>query len=413
MGMPNTIGAITFDVANSVFNRADSNIPYTIWDATLEGWHSALGSGLPAPGYINVPSPLVTSTGNAMHIAYDVLGMTYWMLTRQEEVGRTDLDEHGRFPATSSHAHKHGYLERPVVDEWLYFLGQVIKCVWPDIVLKKHTFNIKLSHDVDHPSRYAFRGLSGLSKAIIGDILRHRNLSSFTVAPQVWMSTRKSLHPDDPFNTFDWIMNESELHGLQSTFYFICGNTHKYDADYKLEHPAIRSLLLSIHNRGHEIGLHPSYGTYQRPDLIYKEALNLRQICLEEGIKQDEWSSRMHYLRWDQPKTLLACASAGLSRDSTLTYADFAGFRCGTCFEFPAFDPVSKEAIHIRVQPLIAMEGTIINEKYMGLGLGDKAYKKLLYLKENCRLVGGTFSLLWHNSRLITKSEKELYRNIL
>jgi hypothetical protein len=55
------------------------------------------------------------------------------MLARVEEIGRMDLDNHGRFPATASHAFQHGYLDRPVVDEWLHLLGQVIKRQWPGL----------------------------------------------------------------------------------------------------------------------------------------------------------------------------------------------------------------------------------------------------------------------------------------
>lgn len=53
------------------------------------------------------------------------------MLTRQEEVVRTDLDEHGRFQVISSHAYKQGYLERPIIDEWLEILGRLILRAWP------------------------------------------------------------------------------------------------------------------------------------------------------------------------------------------------------------------------------------------------------------------------------------------
>jgi len=41
---------------------------------------------------------------------------------------------------------------------------------------------------------------------------------------------------------------------------------------------------------------------------------------------------------------LRAWADAGMDYDSTLSYADRPGFRCGTCSEYPAFDPVAGEA---------------------------------------------------------------------
>ncbi len=105
------------------------------------------------------------------------------MLTRLEEVRRTDLDSHQRFPATSSHAYRHGYLERPIVDEWLNVLGQVIQRVWSSIELKQHEFSIKVSHDVDIPSRYAFQNLKGLIRTMGGDVLLRKDFISALKAP--------------------------------------------------------------------------------------------------------------------------------------------------------------------------------------------------------------------------------------
>lgn len=395
------------------FTRADSNLPCAQWDATADGWQSVLGSPLPAPGAASLPTPLITLTDNGTHVAYDILGLTFWMLSRQEEVGRTDLDEHGRFPSTSSHAYKHGYLERPVVDEWLYILGQVIQRTWPEIELKQHSFSMKVSHDVDEPSRYGFRSMPALVRAIAGDVIKRRDFKSTLLAPWVRMNTRTQLHRADPANTFDWIMDVSEQYGLKSAFYFISGHTHPNDADYKLDHPAIRHLMCRIHQRGHEIGLHPSYGTYQKPQLISQEADRLRNVCAAEGIAQKEWGGRMHYLRWEYPTTMRGWADAGMTYDSTLSYADHSGFRCGTCFEYQAFDPVAKESLSLRVRPLIAMECTLMASRYMGLGTGEEALSKFIELKNICRAVGGCFTLLWHNTQFETEPERQIYRNVL
>jgi len=404
---------ISFTTDITTFTRADSNLPFTYWDATAEGWHSVLGSPLPAPGVFDMPTQLIAPTSQGMHVAYDVLGLTYWILSRQEEVGCTDLDEDGRFQATSSHAYKHGYLERPVVDEWMHILGQVIQRTWPGIELKHHSFSMKVSHDVDRPSRYGFCNLPNLVHAMAGDAIKRGNIKSAALAPWVRMNTRTQLHRADPANTFDWIMDASEQHGMQSAFYFICGHTHPNDADYQPDHPAIRHLMRRIHQRGHEIGLHPSYGTYQKPQLIRKEADRLRKVCAEEGIAQTEWGGRMHYLRWEHPTTLRALADAGMTYDSTLSYANLPGFRCGTCFEYPAFDPVAQESLSLRIRPLIAMEVSVIDQEFLGLGASPEALSKFMVLKNSCRAVAGCFTLLWHNSRLQTNSEREAYRDVI
>lgn len=121
----------------------------------------------------------------------------------------------------------------------------------------------------------------------------------------------------------------------------------------------------------------------------------------------------MHYLRWEPPTTLQAWEDAGMAYDSTLSYADRPGFRCGTCFEYPAFNPSTQQQLQIRIRPLIAMECTIIAERYMGLGYGQAAMDKFAELKDKCRKVNGCFTLLWHNSHFLNKADFEMYEKVL
>jgi hypothetical protein len=227
------------------------------------------------------------------------------------------------------------------------------------------------------------------------------------------MITRCQLHRAEPANTFDWIMDVSEQRGLHSAFYILCEHTDQQDADYYPEHHTIRNLMSRFHQRGHENGLQPSYGTYQKPLFIGKEADRLRRICAEEGIEQTEWGGRMHYLRWEHPSTMRAWADAGMDYDSTLSYADRPGFRCGSCFEYPAFDPVAKKFLCLRIRPLIVMECSVIDESYLALGNGDAALSKFIELKNSCRAAGGSFSLLWHNSQLITQADRIIYQQVI
>lgn len=414
LSLPGSPAAIEIDTDATTFARADSSLPHASWAASREGWHSVLGKPLPAPGGSRLRWPLIETTPGGYRIHYDLLGLAYWMLTRQEEVDRSDLDVHQRFPGTASHAFRHGYLERPVVDEWLHVLGQVIQRLWPHLPLRQHRFAIRVSHDVDRPSRYGFCSTRAILRVMAGDLLKRRYLRSAWLAPWVRLNSQLMLHPADLDNTFDWLMDTSERHGLTSAFYFICGRTDaRRDADYEPEHPAIRELLRRIHARGHEIGLHPSYATYQRPQAIAAEAARLRRVCAEEGIVQDAWGGRMHYLRWENPTTLRAWEQAGMSYDSTLGYADRPGFRCGTCFEYPAFDPVAGRPLKLRIRPLIAMEETILEPLYMGLGRGEEALRKFAELRERCQAVSGCFTLLWHNSMFDTQAERTLYQQIL
>lgn len=397
------------------FLRLGSDLPCAEWSGSEEGWNVVLETAIPAPGVLQLPEPLIEKRNHGFYIHYDILGLTYWMLSRQEEVEREDLDAHGRFPAVNSHAYKYGYLERPIVDEWLHVLGQVVNRLWPNLTIKKHHFEMRVSHDVDQPSQYAFKPWRTIGRMMAGHLLKRRDIKSFFLAPYIKFKTAERLQLRDPYNTFDWLMDISESNNLKSAFYFICGRTSELlDGDYDLEHPAIRNLLRKIYERGHEIGVHPSYATYQNPELIRHEVERLWRVCEEEDIRQKIWGGRMHYLRWEQPITLQAWNDAGLNYDSTLGYADFPGFRCGTSFSYPAFNPISQRVLKLRIRPLIVMEGTVIDSTYLGLGVTKEAEYRLLTLKDRCRAVSGTFSLLWHNSYFYNDENlRYLYRRCL
>ena len=53
------------------------------------------------------------------------------MLSRYEEAVLLDRDDHDRFPATASIAYKTGFLDRPIIDEYVEILWVAMKRVWP------------------------------------------------------------------------------------------------------------------------------------------------------------------------------------------------------------------------------------------------------------------------------------------
>lgn len=414
LSIPGTVAHIDFPVFDFFYSATHPAFNCTQWDCEAEGWASILESPLPAPGLSSLPSPLVSFSQEAALFLYDLPGLIYWALTRIEEINPIALDNHGRFPATASHAHKFGYLERPIIDEWIEVLRQVVSKLWPEVLLKQNHFRMLLTHDVDFPSSCGFRPWLPFARDIAGHVLKRQNLRLALQNIKIRFSTRSTLSRYDPVNTFDWIMNLSENSSLQSEFFFICGRTSAvFDSDYEPEHPAVRSLMRAIHGRGHLIGLHPSYDTCEHPERIAKEADRLRSCLKHLGIKQDAIGSRMHYLRWRHPTTLQALDRSGFAYDSTLSYADRPGFRCGTCFEYPAFDPTLDRALAIRIRPLIAMDVTVMATRYLGLGTGEEAFQKLATLKTICKKMGGTFTLLWHNSELETDAKKALYARVV
>lgn len=384
-----------------IWDSSDLELSLPLTESTLPVIY---GDACPAARYAN---------DRSLRLPVDLFGSAFFMLTRYEELVKIERDEHDRFPAWASLAYQEGFLELPIVDEYVEVLWATMASLWPQLSRRQRTFQIKVSHDLDCPARYQFLPFHRFLRAFGGDIIKRRDFRALLLAPRVRFSRGDRLHPADPYNTFDWIMNISERNGLRSAFYFICGHTNpERDSAYKPSHPAIRALMRRIHERGHEIGLHPSYNTYRDPLALKREADTLLTICSEEGIHQTQWGGRMHYLRWDQATTPRAWDAAGMAYDSTLGYADRTGFRCGTSHEYPAFDVLERSALNLRLRPLIAMECSVFDKNYMGLDDAE-ACEHLTRLRDRIALRNGTFTLLWHNSEFVSQRLRRFYSKLI
>ncbi|MCK5536850.1 MAG: polysaccharide deacetylase family protein, partial [Bacteroidales bacterium] len=351
---------------------------------------------------------------NGLHLGLDIFGSAFFMLSRYEEAVKSERDSHDRFPATASLAYQADFLHRPIVNEYVEILWACIKTLWPNLQRKHRQFRILVSCDVDTPINCWAKNIKSAARKILGDILKRRNFKEAFNSFYLYRNLSKGLFEKDPFYTFEWIMDICDEAGVVNTFNFICDHSNSImDGCYNINDPMIRHLLRRIHKRGHLIGLHASYNTYQDAEQTRKEFEILKRVCVEEGIKQSVWGSRQHYLRWQTSTTFMNLNDAGLDYDSTLSFAEQAGFRCGTCYEYRAYDLNKKKSLNIYEKPLIVMECSIISDKYMGLGTSKKALQVFLSLKKTCQQFNGDFTLLWHNSQLVEVGKQGMYEAII
>lgn len=341
-------------------------------------------------------------------IGADLFGSIFFQLTRYEEVATDARDEHDRFPAEASLASREGFLERPLVNEYVEILRGALARLWPRLETRRPQFQERLSHDVDWPVHPRLSFPAAL-KAIAGDLIRRGDRSLAAARVQARRAQRRRAPQEDPFNTFGFIMDTSERAGLKSAFYFMAGQTDpRFDGTYTPDEPWIQELLRTISDRGHEIGLHPSYGTFRDPSAIRAERDALSRSLERAGLTEIPLGGRQHFLRWENPVTWRGWEEAGLAYDSSLGYSRAAGFRCGVCYEYPVFDLLARSPLRLRERPLIVMEAAVLDtpprEHAQPLDVINQ-------LRERCRLYGGEFTLLWHNSRLVSSRERRLYAN--
>jgi hypothetical protein len=349
----------------------------------------------------------------AIYCGLDICGSAFFMLTRYEEYVITERDQRNRFSSQNSIAFRENFLNRPIINEYIELLWETMLVLWPNLQRTSRTSKFVLSHDVDWPFYVVGKTNLQMLKEVLADTVKRQSLdSAYKKAKAIW-TTRSGNLSEDPFNTFRWIMEQSEKAGIRSAFYFITQETaHGLDGNYSMYDPEIQQLLCEIHARGHEIGLHPSYHTYTNRESIKQQFDILLDVTQANGIYQETWGGRQHYLRWKAPETWQYWDDAGLDYDSTLSYSDIPGFRSGVCYEYSVFNLATRKHLKLKERPLIVMEQTILHAKSMGLK-GEEALNVIRHLYKQCKRFNGYFTLLWHNSQLVKTKEVSLYEECL
>jgi hypothetical protein len=369
------------------------------------------GERLPVLYGAGARESLVLAYPDRVELTVDVFGGSFFMLSRYEELLVRARDHHGRFAAASSIAHAEGFLGLPIVDAYVEVLWSALHQLWPRLERPPRQFRIALSHDVDRPLASVGRNAPALARQLGADALVRRDAGLAFRRVRSWVGLLRGDHRLDPYNTFDFLMDVSERHATAGSFYFLATEEMTaLDGLYTLEQPWIELLVKRIHERGHEIGLHGSYHSYLDPRRTETEFRRLRRAAESQGVTQERWGGRQHYLRWENPVTWSNWEAAGLDYDGTLAYADRIGFRAGTGHEFPPFHLLDRRPFRLREHPLHVMDGTLF--EYMKLS-PDKAFESVIEVARECRRYSGTLSLLWHNSSLPTARQKRWYEELV
>jgi hypothetical protein len=311
-------------------------------------------------------------------------------LGRFEETLPGPRDQHGRFSAFSSIAWRENFLHRPIVDEYGLAFAEALTRLLPGWHPKVKRLRVKLGHDVDDTgtpfllrSTIAHAVSRGRPLAMLRDLVS--SLGGVDTAYQTLLRQIVAL---------------SLNRGLQPAVYWKASTPGPYDRGYQLDDKRNLGLKSALQSRGVEMGIHPSYHTFNSEANLRKELTVIRQWLGESKL-----GGRQDYLRWN-PQTWVLWESLGMAYDASVGYADYIGFRAGTSYPYqPWLFSQQREANLIEI-PLLAMDTTLL--QYMHLQ-PQQALAKLLELVDCCRAVGGVFTLVWHQTNLMKREHASAY----
>ena len=322
----------------------------------------------------------------------DILAAAFFMLSRWEETQTDSYDHDGRFTASQSVAFKQKFLDQPIIDYYGIILREWLRILIPEWQPAVRRSDVLLTHDVDEPlKRVTWRTAI---RTAAGDMVKRRSPQrAFQTLYQNYRAHRE-YERDENLTAMRRLMQITEEHkNLKSAFFFMTAAPSRYDNGYDLRKKPFYDILTEVVRRGHEIGFHPGYTTFLNEARFQEELSRMREVISTEKIR-----GRQHYLRFRVPQTWRTWANSPiLSEDMSPGYADYEGFRAGTCYPFPVFDIEQDSELDLIERPLIVMETTLMEYRQV---TPQAAERIILDLAQKCQQVGGSFVLLWHNTTM-------------
>ena len=332
----------------------------------------------------------------------DLVASCFFMLTRWEEYVVEQRDEYGRFPLSASLAYRANFHRQPVVNQYTELLWSMLQHLDPNLTRKKRVFRVVPTHDVVH-----IRKWSGFAPLLSANLFLGKSPRSAFRNLQHIVEVKLGMK-DDPYDTFDYLMRASEKFGLHSRFYFMAGGETEHDNHYRINQRNVQELLETINRRGHRIGFSPSFNSSTRPLLWQQERDKLRALAPQRVTK-----GRQHLLRFEVPTTWQIWNDEEMLVDSSLGYPEQPGFRCGTCYAFPAFNFLTRETLSIYESPLICSETSLIDHMRLSPEAAEQEVRQIYHEVQRYH---GNFVLQWSNAALFTQAHapfRSLYEKIL
>lgn len=325
--------------------------------------------------------------GKDVDLPFDPFAATFYMITRYEEYLPHREDEHGRFAANESLAAAEGFLHCAVVDRWALMVADVIHKYYPGFHIAERKFNAVLTVDIDAAYCYLHKGVFRTVTGLLRDMLHRHDMD------EVKRRIRVLRHREqDPYDTFDYILDTHKRHrDMRLIFFALVADYGMFDKPISHHNIYFRQLLQHIGDYA-KLGVHPSYASVERPELVAVETKRLADI-LHRGIVR----SRFHFLRLRLPDSYRSLTPAGIRHDYSMGFAEAIGLRAGTGTPYPFYDLERDYETELTIHPFCLMDTTLQKYLRMTPAEGLEAFKREV---DELREVGGTFSFIVHNQNL-------------
>ncbi|MCB9231813.1 MAG: polysaccharide deacetylase family protein [Bacteroidia bacterium] len=327
-------------------------------------------------------------------IPFDLLAATFYLATEYARWLEHPRDPHGRPDPAGYFPWQNKLHQLPLVHHYADQLKSWLLSLQPALQFHPPKFSFEIAIDVDQPWRYLHRDALVKTGSWLRDLLRGNQEENAARR----LALRTGDDPYAPEKFLDLLPVEKTL------FFFLVGRQSPHDNRFPLPHPAYEKLICQVADRGFRTGLHPSYLSSDRPEIIPAE-----KTALEKVTGQTVYA-RQHFLKYQYPSTFEALLDAGIREEYSLSTFHEPGFVAGMAVPFPWFNLKENQVTQLILHPCMIMDRTL--QQYMQLQ-PEEAAKLILKMAQQVKRANGKFVLNLHNETFSEVAEWKGWKSML
>ena len=327
--------------------------------------------------------PIFFSTTRSTALPFDILAACFYLLTRYEEYLPFREDQHGRFPATTSLAYKHEFLQIPLVDRWAWKFLESLKQRFTSISASPPQPSFTPVVNVTTSHCYAYRGLL---RGMAGLLIDLASLRFRRVIDRIAVVLQLKADPFDNFDRLTRILKQYQTHGI---FFFQFAYYSKHDKNVSPENNAFKHLIKSVADYA-QVALAASFRSQEEVEILRDEKERLSNV-----INRPISSVRLRYNKISFPRSYRDLVDAEITDDYSMGYTHYAGFRASTAIPFYFYD-LGIEA----QQPLCIHPFAFHDYALLGMSRKEKILGEINALASEVRKSGGDFITVFSNENL-------------
>lgn len=312
-------------------------------------------------------------------IPFDLLGASFWLLSRYEEYLPHKSDAYNRFHYRSSLAYQYDFIHLPLVNLWLKEFSQLLLESFPELEFKVHEYAYVSTIDIDNAYKYKYKGFVRTLAGIISE--------------PMWNSVRERFRiilnrARDPFDCYDYLIEVHKKEGNKPLYFLLLGDYGPNDKNHSASDLRFQSLIKHLADYAH-MGIHPSFGSNNNLRQLKIEVSRLGNITHRLITK-----SRQHFSMLKFPKTYQDLLQAGLFADYSMGYTNHNGFRASYCYPYKWYSLDIESVSALTIHSFCVTENTLLSHSKQ---LNKSLMELSLPIVNEVKRYGGEMISIFHN----------------